>query len=60
LPSTSRNTTLHGDELRDHNIEAADQVINDYMDGDNISDSNQEDEIHRLIQDTFAPMDEDN
>jgi hypothetical protein len=23
-------------------------------------DSNQEDEIHRLIQDTFAPMDEDN
>ena len=30
------------------------------MDGDNVSDSNQEDEIHRLIQDTFAPMDEDN
>jgi hypothetical protein len=30
------------------------------MDGDNISDSNQEDEIHRLIQDTFSPMDEDN
>jgi hypothetical protein len=30
------------------------------MDGDNISDSNQDDEIHRLIQDTFAPMDEDN
>jgi hypothetical protein len=60
LPSTSRNTTLHGDELRDQNIEAADQVINDDMDGDNISDSNQEDEIHRLIQDTFSPMDEDN
>jgi hypothetical protein len=30
------------------------------MDGDNVSDSNKEDEIHRLIQDTFAPMDEDN
>jgi hypothetical protein len=40
LPSTSRNTTLHGDELRDQNIEAADQVINDDMDGDNVSDSN--------------------
>jgi hypothetical protein len=58
--STRRNTTLHGDELRDQHIEAADQVINDDMDGDNVSDSNQEDEIHRLIQDTFAPMDEDN
>jgi hypothetical protein len=30
------------------------------MDGDNISDSNQEYEIHRLIQDTFSPMDKDN
>jgi hypothetical protein len=30
------------------------------MDGDKVSDSNQEDEIHRLIQDTFSPMDEDN
>jgi hypothetical protein len=60
LSSTSINTTLHGDELRDQNIEAIDQVINDDMDGDNDSDSNQEDEIHRLIQDTFAPMDEDN
>ena len=60
LPSTSRNTTLHGDELRDQNIEVVDQVINDDMDGDNVSDSNQEDEIHRLIQDTFSPMDEDN
>jgi hypothetical protein len=30
------------------------------MDGDNVSDSNQEDEIHRLIQDTFSTMDEDN
>jgi hypothetical protein len=60
FPSTSRNTTLHGDELRDQNIEVVDQVINDDMDGDNVSDSNQEDEIHRLIQDTFAPMNEDN
>jgi hypothetical protein len=40
LPSTRRNTTLHGDELRDQNIEAIDQVINDDMDGDNVSDSN--------------------
>jgi hypothetical protein len=40
LPSTSRNTTLHRDELRDQSIEAVDQVINDDMDGDNVSDSN--------------------
>jgi hypothetical protein len=40
--------------------EVVDQVINDDMDGDNVSDTNQEDGIHRLIQDTFAPMDEDN
>ena len=60
MSSTSRNTTLHGDELRDQNIEVVDQVINDDMDGNNVSDSNQEDEIHRLIQDTFYPMDEDN
>jgi hypothetical protein len=59
LPSTSRNTTLQGDELRDHNIEDVDQDINDDMDGYNISDSNQEDEIHILIQDAFSPMDED-
>jgi hypothetical protein len=30
------------------------------MDGYNVSDLNQEHEIHRLIQDTFSPMDEDN
>ena len=59
LPSTSRNTHLQVDEHLDQNIEV-DQVLNDDMDGDNISDTNQEDEIHRLIQDTFAPMDEDN
>ena len=60
MPSTSRNTPLQGDELRDQNIEAIDQVINDDMDGDNVNDSNKEDEIHRLIQDTFSLMDEDN
>jgi hypothetical protein len=60
FPSTSRNTPLQGDELQDHNIEAVDQVISDDMDGYNVSDLNQEDEIHRLIQDTFTPMDEDN
>jgi hypothetical protein len=60
LPSTSRNTTLQGDELPDQNIEVVGQVINEDMDGDNVSDSNREDEIHRLIQDTFAPLDEDN
>jgi hypothetical protein len=40
LPSTRRNTTLHGDELRDQNIEVVDQFVNDDMDGDNVSDSN--------------------
>jgi hypothetical protein len=60
LPSTSRNTPLQGDEIRDQNIEVDDQVVNDDMDGDNVSDSNKEDEIHRLIQDTFSPMDENN
>jgi hypothetical protein len=30
------------------------------MDEDTIIDTNQEDEIHRLIQDTFPLMDEDN
>jgi hypothetical protein len=60
LPSTSRNTPLQGDELRDQNIEVVDQVINDDMDGDNVSDTNQEDDVRRLIQDTFDPMDEDN
>jgi hypothetical protein len=58
--STSRNTPLQGDELRDQNIEVVDKVINDDMYGDNVSDTNQEDEIHIFIQDTFSPMDEDN
>ena len=60
FPSTSKNTTLQGDQLRDQNIESIDQVINDDMDGYNVSDSNQEDEIHILIQDTFFAMDKDN
>ena len=60
FPSTNRNITLQVDEIPDHNIEAVDQVINDDMDGDNVSHSNQKDEIHRLIQDTFSPIDEDN
>ena len=59
LLSTSRNTHLQGDELLDQNIEA-DQVLNDDMDRDNVSDTIHEDEKHRLIQDTFSPMDEDN
>ena len=40
FPSISRNTTLHEDEIWDHNIETGDQVINDDMDGDNVGDSN--------------------
>ena len=56
---TSRNTHLQGDEHLDQNIEV-DQVLNDDMDGDKVCDTNQEEEIHRLIQDTFSPMDEDN
>ena len=59
FPSTSINTHLQGDRHLDQNIEV-DQVLNNDMDGDNVRDTNQEDEIHRLIQDTFVPMDEDN
>ena len=59
LPSTSRNTHLQGDKHIDQNIEA-DQVLNGVdMDGYNVTNTNQEDEIHRLIHDTFASMDED-
>ena len=59
FPSTSRNTYLQGEEHLDQNFEA-DQVLNDDMDGDKVSDSNKEYEIHRLIEDIFSPMDEDN
>ena len=54
----SRNTNLQGDEHGYHNIEY--EFLNDPMDEDNIIDKNDEDEIHRLIQDTFSPLDEDN
>ena len=58
LPHNSRNTTLQGEEHGDHNIE--DQVLNDSMDEDETIDTHGEDEINRLIQDIFAPLDEDN
>jgi len=54
----SRNTTLQGDEHGYHNIE--DEVLTDPMDEDDVIDTNDEDEINRLIQDTFSPLDEDN
>ena len=59
LPSTSRDTPLQGDELRDQNIEAVDQVINDDMDGDNVRIQIRK-MRYILIQDIFSPMDEDN
>ena len=55
LSSTIRNTTLEGDDQHREHQKNEDQDLNDDMDKDNISDTNQEDEIHRLIQDTFAP-----
>jgi hypothetical protein len=58
LPHNSRNTTLQDDEHGDHAIE--DRVLNDPMDEDDVIDTNGEDEINRLLQDTFAPLDEDN
>ena len=58
FPHNSRNTTLQDDEHGDHAIE--DRVLNGPMDGDDIIDTNDEDEINRLLQDTFAPLDEDN
>ena len=57
-PCNSRNTTLQFEEHGDHNIE--DRVLNDPMDEDDIIDTNDEDDINRLIQDTFYPLDEDN
>jgi len=58
LPHNSRNTTLQDDEHADHAIE--DGVLNDPMDDDDVIDTNGEEEINRLLQDTFAPLDEDN
>ena len=51
----SRNTTLQGDEHGYHNIE--DEFLNDPMDEDDIIETNDKDEINRLIQDTFSPLD---
>ena len=58
FPHNSRNTILQGEEHGDHNIE--DQVLNDPMDKYDVIDTNDEYEIYRLIQDTCAPLDEDN
>ena len=59
FPGSSRNTTLQGEQIHDQNI-GSDQVLNDVdMDGYNVTDTNQEDEIHRLIHDTFSSMGED-
>ena len=54
----SRNTNLQGEEHGYHNIE--DEFLNDPMDEDDIIDTNDKDEINILIQDTFAPFDEEN
>ena len=59
LPGSRRNTTLQAEQIRDQNI-GSDHILNDIdMDGYNVTDTNQEDEIHRLIHDTFASMYED-
>ena len=54
----SRNTTLQGEENGYHNIE--DEVLSDHMDEDDVIDTNDEDEINILIQNTFSPLDEEN
>ena len=43
----SRNTTLQDEEHGDHNIEY--WVLNDPMDEDDVINTNDEDEINRLI-----------
>ena len=58
FPHNSINTTLQDDKHGDHAIEHG--VLNDPMDKDDVIDTNDEDEINRLIQDTFSPMDEEN
>ena len=59
LAHNSRNTTLQDNEHGDHAIE--DGVFNDPMDVDDVNDTNGiEEEINRLLQDTFSPLDEDN
>ena len=56
-PHNSRNTNLQDDEHVDHAIE--DKVLNDPMDKDDVIDTNGEEEINILLQDTFSPLDED-
>ena len=58
FPHNSRNTTLQGEEHGDHNIEY--RILNDPVDEDDVIDTNDENEINILIQDTFSPLDEDN
>ena len=58
FPHNSRNTTLQGEEHGDRNIE--DRFLNDPMDKYDVVDTNDKYEINKLIQDTFAPLDEDN
>ena len=58
LPHNSINNTLQDDEHGDHAIEYG--VLNDPMDEDDVIDTNGEEEINRLLQDTFSPLDEDN
>ena len=59
LSYNSRNTSLQGEEHGDPNIE--DRFLNDPMDEDDGIDTNGEDGINRLLQDTFARLDrEDN
>ena len=40
--------------------QAIDACPNDHMDEDDVIDTNGEDEINRLLQDTFSPLDEEN
>jgi len=48
FPGSGRNTNLQGEEHGDHNVE--DRVLNDpILDKDNIIDTDEEDEINRLI-----------
>ena len=55
MPHNSRNTTLQGEKHGDHNI--VHQVLNDPMDEYDVIDTNSEDGINRLLQDTFSPLD---
>ena len=58
FPHNSRNTTLKSEDYGDQNFE--DQFLNYLMDKDGVINTNEEDDINRLIQDTFSPLDEDN